>query len=155
MRRKSIFIVNRNHIKQKEMSKKKNNNDKLQVGNFMLKRESNKMGEFMAVKALNGQWQMRWGDGCLMYGHLLRMMQEKDESNLHALFFLLFATTSCMHSTEFYLGLNKLIVEELDAVPEEKQPTEKEEEEALKEVQEMTELQDELEQIEKEENGTA
>ncbi len=130
---------------------KKSEKKWFQVGNFLLGCERNSNGEYLVCKAMSGEWSVRWGDGSLMYGQVLKMMQEGDVGNLEALLLLLFATTSYLHSTEFYLGLNELVMKEVervatDGVAAEAQHTEQEEEEALR----ATEVEVRMEELREE-----
>ena len=103
--------------------------------------------------ALSGQWSVRWGEGCLIYGVVMKMIIENDVENLQALLFLIFATTSYVHSTDFYLGLNKIIMDELNKIPTGDKPTQKEEGDALRDVQEIMEIQELSESLEKEDGA--
>jgi hypothetical protein len=81
----------------------------------------------------------------MMYNLLVSLMLDNKTDGLENLLFLMFATTSYPHSAEFYLGLKKLIEEEVEKVAKEKvEVDEKSDKEALDEVVMMEEIADEL-----------
>lgn len=127
----------------------------LRVGNFLLKNERDANDVYrIEASALSGQFQVSWGDGSMMYGLLLKMMQDGDKEKLSALLYLLFGTVSYAHSTEFYLGLNRMISKEIAEIREQKEAVSKEEDEkALKEAVQMEEVKEALN--EEMENGDA
>ena len=107
----------------------------------------------------------------MMFAMMLNIMRQAAENEnvreyLHSLITVMFITTSYMHdlvalSTKqqmpFCEGIAKLLKEQNDYEQSlEKKPTKKEEKEALKEVVEMRQVEEELEQLDKEneENGT-
>lgn len=121
----------------------------MRVGNFRLVHARDRKGmAYVGVSAISGQWNIRWGEGCMMYGLMLLFMTGKGEKELDAMLYLMFAATSYAHSTEFYLGLNSLIIDELKKVKA-GLIDEQKDKEALEEVSRMEELSREIEEAEK------
>lgn len=123
---------------------------RMRVGNYTLLNSRDKNGVcYVRVSAVSGMWSVSWTEGAMMYNLLVQLMQEKDQSGLENLLFLMFSTTSYPHSTEFYLGLKKLIEDEVERVAKEKVSVdEKADKEALDEVVLMEEIADELKEQE-------
>lgn len=150
------------------MSKKKN--DKwLQVGNFLLGIDKNAHGSYVVLKTVAGNWSVRWREDTMMFASMLNIMRAAVENDgakeyLHSLVTVMFVATTYMHdlvalSTKqempFCQCVAQLLKDQQDfeeSVANEKNPTKKENEAALKEVAEMQEIQDELEALDKE-NG--
>lgn len=123
----------------------------MRVGNFQLVHKRDKKGlAYIEASAMSGMWGIRWSEGCMMYGLLLMFMTGKSTKELDAMLYLMFAATSYAHSTEFYLGLNDLIIKELERVKAD-MVDEQKDKEALDEVVRMEELSQEIEAAEKEE----
>lgn len=121
----------------------------MRVGNFQLVHKRDRRGmAYISVSAISGQWSIQWGEGCMMYGLMLLFMTGKSEKELDAMLYLMFAATSYAHSTEFYLGLNSLIVDELKRVKA-GLIDEQKDKEALEQVARMEEISQEIEEAEK------
>lgn len=147
------------------MSNKKKNQEKttkwIQISNFLLGHESNSLGRVLCVRALSGQWSIRWSEDTYVYAVLTRLMaDDKCHKYIEALLTLFFAATNYPHDfasvangngTPFMNGFTKLINDQTDyEVSLQEKPTEEQDEEALKEVVEMEDIKDKLE----EDNGT-
>lgn len=150
------------------MSKKKDEKW-LQVGNFLLGVDKNAHGSYVVLKTIVGNWSIRWREDTMMFASMLNIMRTAVENEgakeyLHSLVTVMFVATTYMHdlvalSTKqempFCQGVAQLLKDQQDfeeSVANEKKPTKKEDEAALKEVAEMQEIQDELEALDKE-NG--
>lgn len=123
---------------------------RVRVGNFILTQEERAKGYVIVCSALSGQWRVVWGDRCMMYGIVLDMMREGNAETLHGLLFILFAASSHIHSTDFYVKLNGLIVEELSRLEEAREADADADEKALKQVGDIVEMENELERLEEE-----
>lgn len=146
---------------------KKQENKWLQIGNFLLGVDKNTHGAYVVLKAVSGQWSVRWKDDCLMFAMMLNLMNKATDDNnvkeyLHSLITVMFVTTSYTHdlialATKNEMpvceGIVKLIAEQNDYEESLKeQPTEEDDKKALEEVGEMTEVEQELEKLDNE-NG--
>ena len=155
------------NTKDEDMSKKKDENKWLQVGNFLLGVDTNAHGSYVVCKSVAQNWSLRWREDTMMFAMMLNVMRQAAENEnvkeyLHSLVAIFFACTSYMHDLvalsqtkqmPFCEGLAKMLKEQQDfeeKLAKEKKPTKKEEKEALDEVVEMQEIQDELEKLEKE-----
>ena len=136
----------------------------MQISNFLLCHESNSIGRVLCVRAVSGQWSIRWSEDTYVYAVLTRLMEdEKCHNYVEALLTLFFAATNYPHDfasvannngTPFMNGFTKLMNEQTDyEVSLQEKPTKEEDEAALKEVGEMQEIMDELEKLD-DENGT-
>lgn len=123
---------------------------RVRVGNFILTQEERSKGYVIVCSALSGQWRVIWGDRCMMYGVVLDMMRGGNADTLHGLLFILFAASSHVHSTDFYVKMNGLIVEELNRIEEAREADADADEKALKQVGEIAEIENELERLEEE-----
>ena len=147
------------------MAKKKNDDKWLQVGNFLLGVDKNAHGQYVVLKAVSGQWSVRWRDDSLMFAMMLNLMKRAAEDDnvkeyLHSLITVMFITTTYLHdlvalSTKqempFCEGIAKLLKEQNDYEQSfEKKPTDEEDKKALEEVGQMTEIQEELEKLDAE-----
>ena len=142
------------------MSKKKE--DKwLQVGNFLLGVEMNRNGAWFVVKTVGGEWSIRYGDGSMMFSVLANLGgDESCHRYLESLLTLMYAATSYPHdmvsiverqTLPFINGFCKLLDEQTAfEVSVSKKATEQEDAEALKEVVEMREIEEELEKLDDE-----
>lgn len=141
------------------MSSKRNKNW-LQVGNFLLGKEKNSKGEFVCVKSLVQDWSIRWREDSMMYGQMLNLMKnEGAHEYLYCLLAMMYITTTHPHDIASYAnkkgipfmnGIAKLIKEEaeyeMSLMSQDESMTD---EEALKEVGDMEEIKQTLEQMEK------
>ena len=116
------------------------------------------------MRAISGQWSIRWSDDTYIYAVLTRLMEdEKCHAYIDALLTLFFTATNYPHDfasvangdgTPFINGFTKLMNEQTQyEVSLKEKATEEQDEAALKEVGEMTEIEEELEKLDKE-NGT-
>ena len=143
------------------MSNKKNARASLkwtQIGNFLLCHEKNSFGEVLCVKAVSGQWSIRWSDDTMLYAVLSRLMDDKKcHSYVEALLCLFFAATNYAHDfmalaetqqTPFIDGFSKLMNEQTEReVALKGEASQEEDDAALKEVGELQEIMDELERL--------
>lgn len=145
---------------------KKNENKWLQIGNYLLGVDTNAHGSYVVLKSVAQNWSVRWREDTMMFATMLNIMKQAAENEnvkeyLHSLITVMFITTSYMHdlvalSTKqqmpFCEGVAKLLKEQNDYEQSlaEKKPTKKEDEEALKEVVEMREVEEELEKLDEE-----
>ena len=149
------------------MGKKKEENKWLQVGNFLLGVDKNAHGQYVVCKSVADNWRVVWREDCLMFAMLLGIMKRAAEDDnvkeyLHSLVTVFFIATSYTHDLTalatknempFCEGIAKLLKEQNDYEESLKEKaTEEQEEEALKEVVEMREIEEELEKLD-EENG--
>lgn len=145
------------------MAKKKNEKKWLQVGNFLLGVEQTTMSTRLVVRSVAGDWKIMWEQGTMMYAVLLGFLSdEKTHGYLNALLTLQFAATNYPHDLVAMVekqdmplinGFTKLLQEQTDfEVSVKKAATPEEDEEALNEVAEMQDIQDKLEELDKE-NG--
>ena len=143
---------------------KKQENKWLQIGNFLLGVDKNAHGAYVVLKAVSGQWSVRWSEESAFFAMILQVMKRAAENEavkeyLHSLISVMFITTTYMHDLislsvnnemPFCEGVVKLFKEQNDFESYlAKKPTEKEDESALKEVAEMQEISDELEKLDK------
>lgn len=150
------------------MSKKKEEEKWLQVGNFLLVVDTNQHGSYVVLKSVAQNWSIRWRDDTMMFAMMLNVMKraasnESVKEYLHSLITMMFVATSYLHDlaalstkTEmpFCEGVARLLKEQNDYEESlAKKPTKKEEKEALKEVGDMQEIQEELEKLDKEEKN--
>ena len=149
----------------KEIKKRK---DKwLQVGNFLLGLEKNSTGRFLVCKGVAGNWSVRWREDSLMFATVLNAMKVAVENSgvreyLHTLVSMMFMATGYMHdlvalSTKhqmpFCEGVAKLLKEQNDfELSLSAKPTAEQDENALQEVVELRQVEEELERLD-EENG--
>ena len=142
---------------------KKTSNDKwLQIGNYVLAKEKNSLGTALCVRAVSGQWSIRWSEDTYVYAVLTRLMHdEKCIRYVEALLTLFFAATNYPHDfaalaetqqTPFINGFTRLVNEQTELELSFKRPaTSEEDEAALSEVAEMHDIQEELEKLEEHE----
>lgn len=144
------------------MSKKTNNEKWQQIGNYLLAKEKNSLGEVLCVRAVSGQWSIRWSDDTYVYAVLMRLMHdEKCHPYIEALLTLFFAATNYPHDfaalaetkqTPFINGFTKLLNEQTELeLSFKRDATAEEDEAALKEVGEMHDIQEELEKLDEHE----
>lgn len=145
---------------------KKNENKWLQIGNYLLGVDTNAHGSYVVLKSVAQNWSVRWREDTMMFATMLNIMKQAAENEnvkeyLHSLITVMFITTSYMHdlvalSTKqqmpFCEGVAKLLKEQNDYEQSlaEKKPTKKEDEEALKDVVEIREVEEELEKLDEE-----
>lgn len=138
----------------------------MQVGNFLLGIERTSRGNRLVCKAVSGAWSVMWREDSLMFAMMMNLIRQGAENEnvrdyIHSLATVMFVVTTYPHDLvalskkgkmPFFEGVTRLVSEQnkYEASLVEK-PSEKEEEEALREVGEMQEVQDELEKLE--ENG--
>lgn len=150
------------------MGKKKE--DKwLQVGNFLLGIDKNAHGAYVVLKSVSQNWSVRWRDDTLMFAMMANTMTRAMEDDnikeyLHSLITMMFITTTYLHDLvalatkqqmPFCEGIAALLKEQTDYEASlDKQPTEEEEKEALEGVVRMREVEEELEKLDEQENGT-
>ena len=147
---------------------KKKENKWLQVGNFLLGVDKNAHGQYVVLKSIADNWRIVWRDDTLMFAMMLQVMRRAADDNnikeyLHSLCAIMFAATTYMHDlialgTKQQMpvceGFAKLLAEQAEYEGSlEKKPSDKEDEEALKEVGEMQEIQNELEKLDEGGNG--
>lgn len=139
--------------------KKKKETKWTQVGNFQLGIEKNQNGVYLVCKAVSGIWSIRWRDDTLMFGIMFNLMQtEGSHEYLHTLITLQYTATTYPHDMVALIekgdyplmkGFAKLVKEQNEfEISVKGQPTEEEHEEALKNVREMTELAEEMSEME-------
>lgn len=153
-------------MKRNSIMAKKNEKKWLQVGNFLLGVEKTSAGSRVMLKSKAGNWQLSWRDDTMMFQLMISLMQNPNSHEyLHSLVAIMFTVTTYPHdlvsvsergTMPVLEGIAGLIAEqtkyELSLKPE---ATQEENEKALAEVGEMTEIQEELEKLDKEmENGT-
>lgn len=138
----------------------------MQVGNYLLGVEENSLGKALCAKSVSGNWSLRWREDNLMFAVVLNMLgDEKCHSYVESLLTLCYAATNYPHDlvsiverqeTPVMNGFAKLVKEQAEfEASVAQQPTEEQDAEALKEVAEMQEVQDELERLDKEEEDVA
>lgn len=134
----------------------------MQVGNYLLGVEENSLGKALCAKSVSGNWSLRWREDNLMFAVVLNMLgDEKCHSYVESLLTLCYAATNYPHDlvsivekqeTPVMNGFAKLVKEQAEfEASVAKRPTEEQDAEALKEVVEMQEVQDELERLDEEE----
>lgn len=137
----------------------------MQVGNYLLGVEENSLGKALCAKSVSGNWSLRWREDNLMFAVVLNMLgDEKCHSYVESLLTLCYAATNYPHDlvsiierqeTPVMNGFAKLVKEQAEfEASVAKQPTKEQDAEALKEVVEMQEVQDELERMDEEEVAT-
>lgn len=137
---------------------KKNEDKWLQVGNFLLGVEKNRNGLWFVVKSVSGEWQLRYGDGSLMFAQMTSLAADAGcHRYLEFLLTFQYAATCYPHdlvsiverqSIPLMNGFAKLLREQTDfEVSVSQKHSEQEDAAALKEVVEMQEIQDELEAL--------
>ena len=137
----------------------------MQVGNYLLGVEENSLGKALCAKSVSGNWSLRWREDNFMFAVVLNMLgDEKCHSYVESLLTLCYAATNYPHDlvsiverqeTPVMNGFAKLVKEQAEfETSVAKQPTKEQDAEALKEVVEMQEVQDELERLDEEEIAT-
>ena len=137
----------------------------LQMGNFLLGVEKNAHGSYVVCKTVSGHWMMRWREDNMMFLMMLNVMKQAAEDDnvkdyLHSLVTVFYTCTSYVHDIvsiaerrecPFFEGFARLLKEEeeFEASVYAKSHTKDEEDAALKEVGEMTDIQEELEKLDK------
>ena len=130
----------------------------LHVGNFLLGVEKHSLGSRVVCKSQAGNWQISWRDDTMMFQLMINLMKnENSHEYLHALVAIMFTVTTYPHdlvsvsergTMPVMEGIAGLIAEqtnyELSLKPE---ATQEENDKALAEVVEMTEIQEELEKL--------
>lgn len=143
---------------------KNNENKWMQVGNFLLGKEKNSLGEVLCVRSVSGQWSIRWSEDTMVYAVLIRCMSDKNcWPYIEALLTLFFAATNYAHDfaalaegqgTPFMNGFTELINKQTELeLSFKKEATPEEDEAALKEVVEMQDIKDELEKLDVDGDG--
>jgi len=139
---------------------KKAKKEWLHVGNFLLGVEKHSMGSRVICKSQAGNWQISWRDDTMMFQLMISLMKnENSHEYLHALVAIMFTVTTYPHdlvsvsergTMPVMEGIAALIADqtkyELSLKPE---ATQEENDKALEEVGEMTEIQEELENLDK------
>lgn len=136
----------------------------MQIGNFLLGVEKNALGNRFVVRSVSGDWRLMWEEGTMMHAVLLNFLRdEKTYEYLQALLTLFYAATNYphdlvalveKHEMPFINGVTKLLKEQTDfEVSIKKAATQEEDDEALKEVAEMQEIQDQLEALTEEDGA--
>jgi hypothetical protein len=137
---------------------KKAKKEWLHVGNFLLGVEKHSMGSRVICKSQAGNWQISWRDDTMMFQLMINLMKnENSHEYLHALVAIMFTVTTYPHdlvsvsergTMPVMEGIAALIADqtkyELSLKPE---ATQEENDKALEEVGEMTEIQEELENL--------
>ena len=137
---------------------KKAKKEWLHVGNFLLGVEKHSMGSRVICKSQAGNWQISWRDDTMMFQLMISLMKnENSHEYLHALVAIMFTVTTYPHdlvsvsergTMPVMEGIAALIADqtkyELSLKPE---ATQEENDKALEEVGEMTEIQEELEKL--------
>ena len=144
------------------MAKKNNENKWLQIGNFLLGVDKNQNGAYVVLKSVAQNWSVRWRDDTTMFAMMLNTMKRATEDNaikeyLHSLISIMFISTTYLHDLvalatkkemPFCEGVAKLIKEQNDYEESLKEvPTEEEDKKALEEVGEMQQVAEELEKL--------
>lgn len=143
---------------------KKNEQKWTQIGNYLVGIEENSLGTFMCAKSVSGVWSIRWRDDSYVYSVILSMLgEEKCHSYIESLLTLYFAATNYPHDlvsiienqeTPVMNGFAKLVHDQTAFESSLVQsPTEQADEDALNEVVEMEEIQDELARLDEEVDG--
>ena len=137
---------------------KKAKKEWLHVGNFLLGVEKHSMGSRVVCKSQAGNWQISWRDNTMMFQLMINLMKnENSHEYLHALVAIMFTVSTYPHdlvsvsergTMPVMEGIAALIADqtkyELSLKPE---ATQEENDKALEEVGEMTEIQEELENL--------
>jgi hypothetical protein len=132
----------------------------LHVGNFLLGVEKHSMGSRVVCKSQAGNWQISWRDDTMMFQLMINLMKnENSHEYLHALVAIMFTVSTYPHdlvsvsergTMPVMEGIAALIADqtkyELSLKPE---ATQEENDKALEEVGEMTEIQEEFENLDK------
>ena len=143
------------------MSKKKDEKKWLQVGNFLLGVDTNAHGSYVVMKSVSQNWSIRWREDTLMFGMLMGVMRQAPDNDgvreyLHSLAAVMFASTtylhdlvaaSTSHTMPFCEGVVKLLKEQRDyeeSVIPKSESSKEDEDSALREVGEMTDIQEAL-----------
>lgn len=127
----------------------------MQIGNYLVGTEEYEDGREVFVTSVSGDWRVSYGEGTLMFGVLNTMMGDKDTHKyLEALFTFQYIATTYPHDMVSVVerqtlpvinGFTELVSEqyafEASLQPT---PTEEEDAEALKEVVEMEEIKEQL-----------
>ncbi len=126
------------------MSEKKEKNVVARVGNFVIVKESGNGMDWVSVKAVSGNWTVRYRGDSMMYGSLL--MMAKDEAlrpYLENWVTSLYVMAQSVPDLEFYgdfLKAYQALQERRENAP----ATEEEDKAALEEVRVMEEMKEEL-----------
>lgn len=137
---------------------KKAKKEWLHVGNFLLGVEKHSLGSRVVCKSQVGNWQISWRDDTMMFQLMINLMKQPNSHEyLHSLIAIMFTVTTYPHdlvsvsergTMPVMEGIVGLIAEqakyELSLKPE---ATQEENDKALEEVGEMTEIQEELEKL--------
>lgn len=137
---------------------KKSKKEWLHVGNFLLGVEKHSLGSRVMCKSQAGNWQISWRDDTMMFQLMINLMKNPNSHKyLHSLIAIMFTVTTYPHdlvsvsergTMPVLEGIAGLIAEqakyELSLKPE---ATQEENDKALEEVGEMTEIQEELKKL--------
>lgn len=130
----------------------------LHVGNFLLGVEKHSLGSRVVCKSQAGNWQISWRDDTMMFQLMINLMKnENSHEYLHALVAIMFTVSTYPHdlvsvsergTMPVLEGIAGLIAEQTKYELSLKQEASQEEnDKALAEVGEMTEIQEELEKL--------
>lgn len=143
---------------------KKNENKWMQIGNYLLGHEKNSLGLVLCVRAISGQWSIRWSEDTMVYAVVTRLMADKNcHKYVEALLTIYFSATMYPHDfvafaetqkTPFIDGFCKLMNEQTALEVSLSEPgTVEQDEQALKDIGQLQEIQEELEKLDEAEHG--
>ena len=130
----------------------------LHVGNFLLGVEKHSMGSRVVCKSQAGNWQISWRDDTMMFQLMINLMKnENSHKYLHALVAIMFTVTTYPHdlvsvsergTMPVMEGIAALIADQTKyELSLKSEATQEENDKALEEVGETTEIQEELEKL--------
>lgn len=130
---------------------KKFKNAILQLGNFVITKESGSEHDWVRIKAVSGFWTISFRDDNAMFGWIIEMARDKETHVLLRYFINMnFMIGSTLPDGQFVKEFFESYTSYINRMVESKGvPTEKEESEAVEEMQTLYELQAELTELTK------
>lgn len=136
--------------------KSKDKNVILRLDSFLITKETGAERNWVGVKSKDGFWSLRFRDDNPMYGKILKMAADEQYHVLLRHFInMSFSLTNIVpdgqFAKDFYVGLNAFVQRTIE---HSKNPTEEEEKQAIEEQEVLYELQQELNDLTSEDEGT-
>lgn len=119
------------------------------VNNFEITKDGGSEHDYLRIKSVSGHWGVTYRDDNEMYGKIMAMVRDKEQTKHLELYVLhIFYTTNIVIDEQF--GVDFMIA--LEAMRDrmakaQGEPTEKEEAEAIKEAEAFTMINDQLSMI--------
>lgn len=121
----------------------------LQLGSFYVTRETGGEHDWVSIKAKDGGWTLRYRDDNFIYGQILQLVRDPEGHDLLRSFINMnYMLSNVLPDGEFVKGFFEVYQAYVVRMVAKKSiPTEKEEDDALKEMEALHELQSELTEL--------